>query len=70
MTSLKFTCTVNITPSATPGTGIAGCTTTTLPAENYIVKIAMGDKVATAGLWGANITSVSSLTYAAAHSYS
>ena len=47
MSTPKFTCTVNITPSATPGQGTAGCTSTALAADNYIVKIQMGDKVAT-----------------------
>jgi hypothetical protein len=51
----KFTCTVNITPSATPGQGTAGCTTGQLGADNYIVKIAMGDKVAYVGYYQAPV---------------
>jgi hypothetical protein len=55
MSSPKFTCTVNITASATPGQGTASCTTTQLPADNYIVKIVMGDKVAGVGYYEAPV---------------
>jgi len=55
MSSPKFTCSANITPSATPGQGTAGCTTTQLAADNYIVKIVMGDKVANVGYYQAPV---------------
>jgi hypothetical protein len=55
MASPKFTCTVNITPSATAGQGTAGCTTTPLAADNYIVKIVMDDKVAGVGYYQAPV---------------
>jgi hypothetical protein len=54
LSSPKFTCTVTITPSA-PGQGTASCTTGQLPADNYVLKISMGDRVATAGYYTAAV---------------
>jgi hypothetical protein len=52
MSSPKFTCTMTIT-ATTAGNGTAGCTTGQLPADNYIVKIVMGDKSAGVGYYTA-----------------
>jgi hypothetical protein len=53
MTSPKFTCSPTITPSATPGQGTAGCTTSALGADNYVIKIVMGDRVTGVGYYQA-----------------
>jgi Bacterial Ig domain len=61
----KFTCTVTIVPSATQGTGTAGCTTTQLAADNYLVKIVMVDRVAGVGYYsGSADTGVVTITIA------
>src|SRR5439155_15200791 len=65
LTSPKFTCSVNITPAANPGTGAGGCITTSLPADNYVVEMVMGDKVATVGYYRADVeTPVVTITIA------
>jgi hypothetical protein len=59
MSSPKFTCTVTIT-ATTAGNGTAGCTTGQLPADNYILKIMMGDKASTAGFYTAPVVDATS----------
>jgi hypothetical protein len=57
--SPKFTCTVTIT-ATTAGNGTASCTTGQLPADNYVLKITMGDKVSTAGYYTAPVIDATS----------
>ena len=65
LSSPKFTCTVTIVPSATAGTGTAGCTTTPLAADNYIVKMVMIDRVSGIGYYsGSADTGIVTVTLA------